>query len=231
MVSLPVERGVPVFSAGDAIPLDVASKPSETRHTGAPVEEASRVGGAPSGDGDADGAELADLPAEMYAALKRIAHRQLRQESQGHTLSTTAIVHEAWLRLSGQNTQRWASRAQFFSVAARTMRRVLIDYARQHHAARRGGGATPLTLDALDPAAVATLSVDSRAELLLALDEALERLSALDARAARIVEYRYFAGWSEAETAEALQLSVRTVSRDWRAARAWLLDALIAHHG
>jgi RNA polymerase sigma factor (TIGR02999 family) len=176
-------------------------------------------------------AMVAELPAETYAALKRIAHRQLRQEPRGHTLSTTAIVHEAWLRLASQDTRQWGSRAQFFALAARTMRRVLIDYARQHRAERRGGGVARVSLDALAPDALAQLPVADRAELLLALDEALQQLHTFDARAARIVEYRYFAGLSESETADALQLSIRTVSRDWRAARAWLLDTLVDRDG
>lgn len=163
----------------------------------------------------------------VYRELKRIAHRQLAAEPGGHTLSTTAVVHEAYLRLAEQSRANWADRGQFFALAARTMRRVLIDYARQHQAVRRGGpGRSAIALQFLEHADSQAISVPDRAESLLALDEALERLSSMDPRLARVVECRFFAGLTEEETADALGVSQRTVARDWRMARAWLHEAL-----
>ena len=157
----------------------------------------------------------------VYGELRRIAHRQFAAEPDGHTLSTTALVHEAYLRLAAQTRAQWIDRAQFFAVAARTMRRILVDYARRHWAQRRGGaGRRPVSLEDAEEAGV--LAVAERADDLLALDEALERLAALDARLARVVECRFFAGLTEAETAEALGVSHRTVQRDWFMARGWL---------
>lgn len=163
----------------------------------------------------------------VYDELRRIAHRQLGSERSGHTLSTTAVVHEAYLRLAGQHDAQWVNRAQFFAVAARTMRRVLIDYARRHHAARRGGAQrASIPLDDLELAAAPELAVAERADWLLALDEALARLAMMDERLARVVECRFFAGLTEDETAEALSISQRTVARDWRMARGWLYQEL-----
>ncbi|AHG88571.1 RNA polymerase sigma factor [Gemmatirosa kalamazoonensis] len=163
----------------------------------------------------------------VYRELKRIAHRQLGAESRGHTLSTTAVVHEAYLRLAEQTHVEWASPGQFFALAARAMRRVLIDYARQHRAARRGGpDRTVVPLDLLEHGDSAAISIDDRADSLLALDEALEGLRRMDERLARVVECRFFAGLTEVETSEALGVSQRTVSRDWQMARAWLHEAL-----
>ena len=163
----------------------------------------------------------------VYRELKRIAHRQLGVEVGGHTLSTTAVVHEAYLRLAGQARAEWVDRGQFFAIAARTMRRVLIDYARQHQAARRGGpGRARVALDFLEHADSPAISIPDRADSLLALDEALEELHRVDERLARVVECRFFAGLNEVETSEALGVSQRTVSRDWQMARAWLHEAL-----
>jgi len=165
----------------------------------------------------------------VYGELRRMAHRQLRLEPAGHTLSTTAVVHEAYLRLADQAGGRggWVDRAQFFAVAARTMRRVLIDYARRHRAARRGGArAAALPLEALELDGAPEIAVAERADSLLALDEALQRLAAMDERLARVVECRFFAGLTEAETAEALGVSQRTVARDWLMARGWLYREL-----
>src|SRR5215207_2130451 len=149
----------------------------------------------------------------VYAELRRVAHRQLAAETPGHTLSTTALVHEAYLRLADQTRAEWASRAQFFALAARAMRRVLVDYARRHRAARRGGARRrPVSLeDAEADGSVDALTVAARGDELLALDEALDRLAAVDARAAQVVECRFFGGLTEAETAEALGVSQRTV--------------------
>ena len=163
----------------------------------------------------------------VYNELKRIAHRQLGAEVGGHTLSTTAVVHEAYLRLAEQSIGLSSDRGQFFAIASRTMRRVLIDYARQHQAARRGGpGQRAVALEFLEKDNSPAISVPERAESLLALDEALEKLNRLDERMARVVECRFFAGLTEAETAEALGVSHRTVARDWQMARAWLHEAL-----
>jgi len=163
----------------------------------------------------------------VYDQLKRIAHRQLGVEAGGHTLSTTAVVHEAYLRLAGQSGVPSVDRGQFFAIAARTMRRVLIDYARQHQAARRGGpGQQAVALEFLENGNSPEISIPERADSLLALDEALENLKRVDERMASIVECRFFAGLTEVETAEALGVSQRTVSRDWQMARAWLYEAL-----
>jgi len=169
----------------------------------------------------------------VYAELRRVAHRQLAAEPAGHTLSTTALVHEAYLRLANQSRAEWASRAQFFALAARAMRRVLVDYARRHQAARRGGPRRrPVSLeDAEVEASADALTVAARGDELLALDEALERLAAVDARAARVVECRFFAGLTEAETAEALGVSPRTAAGDWLMAKGWLYRALRSEGG
>lgn len=163
----------------------------------------------------------------VYRDLKRIAHRQLAAELGGHTLSTTAVVHEAYLRLAEQSRTQWVDRGQFFAVAARAMRRILIDYARQHQAARRGGpGRSAVALEFLENGDSPAISVPERADSLLALDEALEGLRLMDERLARVVECRFFAGLNEVETSEALGVSQRTVARDWQMARAWLHEAL-----
>ena len=161
----------------------------------------------------------------VYERLRRIAHRQLRAEPVGHTLSTTALVHEAYLRLVDQTRAEWQDRGHFFAVASGAMRRILVDYARRYRAARRGGGedgapVRPISLDNTEiPAA-------ERADALVALDEALERLGRLDERQARVVECRFFGGLSEAETAAALGISQRTVAREWVTARGWLYQEL-----
>jgi len=163
----------------------------------------------------------------VYADLSRIAHRQLGLEAPGHTLSTTALVHEAYLRLVDQTRARWEDRVQFFAVAAHVMRRVLIDHARRYQAARRGGARPrPVSLDAIDSADVASLAAGERAEVLLALDDALERLAVLDGRQARVVECRFFGGLTTEETAQALGVTTRTVERDWVKARGWLYQEL-----
>lgn len=161
----------------------------------------------------------------VYEDLRRVAHRQLRAESTGHTLSATALVHEAYLRLVDQSRTEWQDRAQFFAVASRVMRRILIDYARRHRALRRGGEPdrtrpTRVTLDE------AEIPVAERADALIALDEALERLAVVDARLARVVECRFFAGLTEPETSEALGISRRTVAREWAIAKGWLYQEL-----
>ena len=161
----------------------------------------------------------------VYGDLRRMAHRQLAAEPSGHTLSTTALVHEAYLRLAEQTRAEWTDRGHFFAVAARVMRRVLVDYARRHRAERRGGAEQQrVALEDADGAGA--LVAAARADELLALDEAMARLAQLDERLCRVVECRFFAGLSEGETAEALGVSQRTVSRDWTTARGWLYREL-----
>ena len=165
----------------------------------------------------------------VYADLERIAHRQLGLEPAGHTLSTNALVHEAYVRLVDQTRVQWADRAHFFSVAAHVMRRVLVDYARRHRAARRGGGQrSAISLELLESMNDGSIAVGERADVLLALDDALHRLATLDARQARVIECRFFAGLTELETAEALGVTTRTVARDWVKARGWLYQELAA---
>ncbi|HJU66213.1 MAG TPA: sigma-70 family RNA polymerase sigma factor [Gemmatimonadaceae bacterium] len=156
----------------------------------------------------------------VYHELRRLAHRQLRGERTGHTLDTTALVHEAYLRLVDQRQGQWRNRAHFLAIAATAMRRILVDYARRHRSAKRGGSLLRIPIEQTD------LSIEERAELLVALDEALTRLAALDARQAWIVECRYFAGMTEEETAEALDISLRTAKRDWAKARSWLYQEI-----
>lgn len=152
----------------------------------------------------------------VYDELRTIAHHQLRNERSGHTLSTTALVHESYLRLLDVEQMQWLDRAHFFGAAARVMRRVLIDYARARGREKRGGGAIRVSL---------AEAIDARAapeEDLLDLDAALARLEALSERQCRVVECRCFGGLSVEETAAALGVSVATVKRDWSFARAWL---------
>jgi RNA polymerase sigma factor (TIGR02999 family) len=177
------------------------------------------------GAGDAE-ASAAVAPL-VYEELRRQAGQALRREGEGHTLQTTALVHEAWLRLDSQHDTEWESRSQFFAVAAQIMRRILVDHARRRHALKRGGAPTQVTLGAVDRedqrhgvSAAAQSSLDPVD--LLALDDALARLAALDPQKARLVELRYFAGMSMPEAAEALGISVATAGRQWGIARAWL---------
>jgi RNA polymerase sigma factor (TIGR02999 family) len=153
----------------------------------------------------------------VYDELRRQAARAMRREGPEHTLQTTALVHEAYLRLVDQRRVEWRNRAHFFGIAAEVMRRVLIDHARARLAAKRGGGGTRITLG--DAGAVSAPDVDAD---VLALHEALERLAGFDPDQARLVELRYFGGLSIEETAQALGVSPATVKREWVLARAWL---------
>lgn len=163
----------------------------------------------------------------VYDELRRVAHWQLAAEPVGHTLSTTALVHEAYLRLADQTRPDWQNRSEFFGLAARAMRRVLVDYARRHRASRRGGpGQHPVSLENAEANDPDALAVAARGDELLALDEALDRLAGIDERAARVVECRFFGGLSEVETADVLGVSRRTVAGDWVMARGWLYQAL-----
>ncbi len=155
----------------------------------------------------------------VYREFRERAHRQLVRRRPGETLSTTALVHEAYLKLSGSSNHSYHDRIHFFAVASRAMRQILVDYARQSSALKRGSG----RVVTLQPEAVAN---PDRAEELLALDEGLERLEQLDPRLVRTVELRFFGGLSVDETADALGISPRTVKRDWQRARAFLYDAI-----
>ncbi len=153
----------------------------------------------------------------VYTELHRQAHRYLQKERSGHTLQTTALVHEAYLKLINQKSFAWESRSQFFAVAATIMRRILIDYAKTKHRVRRGGVHSDLPLEN-----ALTISVSKTDFDLLALDEALNRLAAKEDHLAKIVELRFFSGLDVVETAEVLGISESTVKRDWQMAKAWL---------
>jgi len=167
--------------------------------------------------GDGDRAALEGLVPVVYGELRRIAGRYLRRERLDHTLQPTALVHEAYLKLIDQQRARWQNRAQFFGVAAQLMRRILVDHARTHGAAKRGGGVPPVTL--VDVAGASP----ARGIDVIALDEALTRLTSLYPEQGRLVELRYFGGLTIEETGEAMGLSPATVKRQWVVARAWLL--------
>jgi RNA polymerase sigma factor (TIGR02999 family) len=166
--------------------------------------------------GGGDTAALDQLVPIVYEELRRQAERYLRREIPGHTLQTTALVHEAYLRLVDQRQARWQNRAQFFGVAAQLMRRILVDHARRHQATKRGGSAIQVPLE---EGAVSAAQPDVD---LVALDDALTRLAGHDAQQARVVELRYFTGLGIEETAETLGISPATVKREWAMARAWL---------
>ena len=152
--------------------------------------------------------------------LHRLAHHYMSRERAGHTLQTTAILNEAYLRMVDSKKPLWQNRTHFVAAAARLMRRIMVDHARERHSLKRGGGALKVTLDE------AALVTETRSEELLALDEALERLAVQDPRKSEIVELRYFGGLTIEETAEFLKLSQRTVEREWTMAKAWLHRAL-----
>lgn len=165
---------------------------------------------------EGDQAALDQLAPLVYEELRRLAHKYMRRENPGHTLQTTDLVNEAFLRLVDLKRVRWQNRAQFFGIAAQLMRRILVDFARSRHYQKRGGAARQVSLDE-----AATVAKGRSAEF-IALDDALESLAAMDPRKSRIVELRYFGGLSVKETAEVLHISPRQVLRDWNLARAWL---------
>lgn len=156
----------------------------------------------------------------VYQELRRLAGYYMRRERAGHTLQTSALVNEAYMRLVDYRQMRWQSRAHFFAVAAQAMRRILVEHARKRHFAKRGGGAIQVSLDE-----AATVSAKQAAEL-IELDDALTGLEAIDPRKSRIVELRYIGGLSIEETAEVLNISPATVQREWRSAKAWLYQAI-----
>jgi len=170
-------------------------------------------------DSSVGGGAMERLLPLVYDDLRRIAHRQLAGERDEHTVGTTALVHEAYLRLADRQIDG-IDRAQFLGVASQAMRRVLVDYARQHRAGKRGGARRQVVLDD------AMLVVEARADTLLALDEALTRLAGFDARQGRVVECRFFGGLTEEETADVLGVTARTVRRDWIKAKGWLHQEL-----
>lgn len=166
----------------------------------------------------------------VYDELRAIAHGQLRREARGHTLQTTDLVHEAFLKLVRAEEISFTGRAHFFAISARVMRQILIDYAKRRQTLKRGGDAERLSLDEGLDASPSALT-DRHITDLVALDRALEELEALDERQARVVEYRFFAGMSVEETAEVLDVSRATVKRDWSVARAWLNHRLAGDAG
>lgn len=168
-----------------------------------------------------DSAAEAELLPMVYEQLHRLAARQMSGERAGHTLSPTALVHEAWLRLSGDGGLSSDDHRQFFGIAARRMRQVLVDHARKRSAGKRGGGVAAETLTLSTMPGESDIGIDT-----LALDQALERLDALDPRKVRVVELRYFGGLDMHQVAEVLGISRATAQRDWEAARAFLYQAL-----
>ncbi len=189
--------------------------------------------------GDGDSKALDQLAPLVYGELRRMAARHLRHERSGHTLQTTGLVHEAFLRLIGETGVRWQGRSHFFALASRLMRRILVDVARARLAAKRGAGQAHVSLDELADAlegehegadffveqALGSGAQTSHADL-MAIDSALTRLEGLDARQAQIVELRFFGGLTVEETAQTLEISNATVKRDWVMAKAWLAREL-----
>jgi RNA polymerase sigma-70 factor (ECF subfamily) len=167
-----------------------------------------------------DDSALGELTPLVYEELRRLAHHYMKGERPDHTLQTTALVNEAYLRLADQTAPDWQSRAHFFAVAARAMRHILVSYARSNRAQKRGGGGARIELDES-----AILSPEQSKEI-VDLHEALERLGTLDSRKARVVELKYFGGLNYDEIAEVMKVSTVTVRRDWVFAKAWLYDEL-----
>jgi RNA polymerase sigma factor (TIGR02999 family) len=171
-----------------------------------------------------DASALDRLMPVVYAECRRLAEQQIRREGREHTLDPTGLVHELYLRLVDQRRATWENRAQFFGVAARMMRRILVDYARARRATKRGGSALLVPLDL-----ASDTPNDDRAEDVVAIDDALARLEQVDGEQARIIELRFFAGLTVEETAQIVGRSPRTVKREWRLARAWLFRELHPH--
>jgi len=165
-------------------------------------------------------AALAEVTPLVYEELRRIAHYHMGGQRSGHTLQTTALVNEAYLRLADQTNPRWQNRAHFFAVAAKAMRQILVSYARSQQSQKRGGGALKIELDD------AALVSPQQSQEIVDLHEALERLATLDARKAQVVELKYFGGLNYDEMAEVLKISRITVRRDWEFAKVWLYTEL-----
>ena len=170
--------------------------------------------------GHGDEAALAELAPLIYEELRRLAHYKMAGQRPDHTLQTTALVNEAYLRLADQTNPNWKDRAHFFAVAARAMRQIVVDYARSYLSQKRGGGALKIELDE------AALASPEQSKEIVDLHEALEGLATLDSRKAEVVELKYFGGLNYDEIAEVLKVSKITVRRDWEFARAWLLKEL-----
>ncbi|NOT62133.1 MAG: sigma-70 family RNA polymerase sigma factor [Acidobacteria bacterium] len=173
-----------------------------------------------------DARALEQLTPLVYAELRRLAHSYMRSERAGHTLQTTALVHEAFLRLLGNPQEQWQNRAHFYGIAAQMMRRVLVDYARTNLRAKRGGAQVRVALEDVGEGAGQAVAQASFDVEVLALDAALAELNTIDARRARVVELRFFGGLSVEETAQVLHVAPDTVIRDWRVAKAWLFRHL-----
>ena len=173
-------------------------------------------------------AALDELMPLVYGELRRLASAYLRRERSNHTLQSTALVNEAFLRMVQQHDVHWRNRAHFYAIAAQMIRRILVDYARSQHAEKRGSGAVKLELD---DAMMAALPQQSRDVDLLGLNDALDRLAELDERQSRVVELRFFAGLSIEETAEVMHLSPASIKREWQTARAWLFREMSAARG
>jgi RNA polymerase sigma-70 factor, ECF subfamily len=163
-----------------------------------------------------DSSALANVFPLIYDELHRLAQAQLKREPDGHTLSPTALVHEAYMRLIDYSRMEWTGKAHFMAVASTAMRRILVDHARSHRSVKRGGSLQRVPIEAVQ------LGTEERADLLIAVDDALGKLKELDPRQARVVECRFFGGMTEEETAEALGIGLRTAKRDWAKAKAWL---------
>ena len=217
---MPISRREPATSPPQVEP---AAGPAATPVSRGAAAGSADVTGLLIAWSEGDRAALDALLPVVYAELRRQARRALRREDAGHTLQPTALVHEAYLRLVDQRPIRWQGRAQFFGVAARCMRQVLVDAARTRRAAKRGGGARPVTLsNAEGVAATPAPGAEPAGIDVLALDAALARLAVLDPDQARVVELRYFAGLTLDDTAATLGISPATVSREWTVARRWL---------
>jgi len=169
---------------------------------------------------DGDNAALVELTPLVYEELRRLAHHFMEGQRPDHTLQTTALVDEAYLRLADQTSPSWQNRAHFFAVAARAMRQILVNYAKSSRAQKRGGGALKVELDE------AAIVSPEQSKAIVDLHEALERLGTLDSRKARVVELKYFGGLNHDEIAEVMKISTMTVRRDWVFAKAWLYDEL-----
>jgi len=174
--------------------------------------------------GQGDKTALDRLTPLVYDEIRRIAHRYVQREREGQTLQTTALVNEAYLRLAGSANISWQNRAHFYAVTAQVMRRILIDHARRRQYVKHGGETQRVAFE--DAVSEVALMSQPRASELLALDEALDELARLDPRKGHVVELRYFGGLSLEETAKVLDISLMTVRRDWRAAKAWLYNAV-----
>jgi len=191
-------------------------RPSSARVGAQPTSVTELLIRARSGDASA----LANVFPLIYEELRGLAEQQLKREPDGHTLSPTALVHEAYMRLIDYTRLEWTGRAHFMAVASTAMRRILIDHARGQRSLKRGGKLRRISIDAIQ------LGTDDQVELLIAVDAALERLAEHHARQARVVECRFFGGMTEEETAEALGVGLRTVKRDWARAKGWLYREL-----